>query len=198
MVVGTGELSACTQAGAASKSFQQAADAAKVPFFLPGTGTAHQHLFGCQASGCTCRLVLLLGQLWRKKGPEVGVRKAFGGPQGRNPTGVGHRSWCSPPQSSQPLNLPGFVFPLFPISQLSKESKLSDQTPSRVDSIDYTQIHSTQTCGALRTGWMRLCQPQLLSAAAGEGSLAAIFNNINDNNSNNSNNNNSSLLVNPY
>lgn len=36
MVVGTGELSACTQAGAASKNFQQAADAAKVRFSCLG------------------------------------------------------------------------------------------------------------------------------------------------------------------
>lgn len=61
----------------------------KSPFFLPGTGTAHQHPFGCKARGCTYGLVLLLGHLWRKKGPEMGIKKAFGKPRGETWLGLG-------------------------------------------------------------------------------------------------------------
>ena len=53
----------------------------KSPFSLRGAAAAHQHPFGCKAGGCTCGLVLLLGELRRRAGPETGVKKAFGEPQ---------------------------------------------------------------------------------------------------------------------
>lgn len=91
ILVGTGELSACTQAGAATAAFnsiQQAADAAKVPF-LPVPGTAHQHPLGCKSKWLDMRLVSLLGHLWRGKGPERGLEKLLGNPRGETRLGLG-------------------------------------------------------------------------------------------------------------
>lgn len=83
-MVGTGELRACTQAGAATAAFnsiQQAADAAKIPFSSLGLVLPISIPLDAKQVAAHV-LVLLLEHLWRKKGPEMGVRKAFGESQG--------------------------------------------------------------------------------------------------------------------
>lgn len=123
----------------------------KSPFSLPGAAAAHQHPFGCKTGGCTCRLVLLLGELRRREEPEMGGKKAFGEPR-RETMWV----WAQAvllPATLQPNTKPGRLrapsLPNGPSSwvpfspRLSKESEVSAQAASQRDSIHCRWIYST-------------------------------------------------------